>query len=139
MFDWTKDRMITNTEGAVALIANAVKRIQHGKLSVEQDGAILNIIEQFGENDDETEYRTIVDRYNKVKASRDANNLDFYVRSLSYHSHNFKIRILNSVIDVLTIENSIEDIENEDLIYRIAGGLGIFGWSVDCSSQAVTQ
>ncbi len=139
MFDWTKDKMITNTEGAIALIANAVKRIQHGKLSVAQDGAILNIIEQFGENDDEIEYRIIVDRYNKVKARRDANNLDFYVRSLSYHSYNFKIRILDSVVDVLMIENSVADIENEDLIYRIAGGLGVFDWSVECSSRAVIQ
>lgn len=139
MFDWTKDNIITNTEGAIALIANAVKRIQHGKLSVAQDGAILNIIEQFGENDDEIEYRIIVDRYNKVKARRDANNLDFYVRSLSYHSYNFKIRILDSVVDVLMIENSVADIENEDLIYRIAGGLGVFDWSVECSSRAVIQ
>ena len=45
MFDWTKNMMITSVEGAVALIANAVIRIQHGRLSAEQDSAILNIVE----------------------------------------------------------------------------------------------
>jgi hypothetical protein len=139
MFDWTKNMMITSVEGAVALIANAVIRIQHGRLSVEQDSAILNIVELFGRDNDEVEYSIIIDRYNKIKSSNDVNNIDFYVRSLSYYSHDFRIRILNSIVDVLMIENNITDIENEDLIYRIAGGLGIFGWSVDCSSQAVTQ
>ena len=74
MFDWTKNIMITSVEGAVALIANAVIRIQHGRLSIEQDSAILNIVELFGKNNDETEYSTIIDRYNKVKSSIDVNN-----------------------------------------------------------------
>ena len=139
MFDWTKNIMITSVEGAVALIANAVIRIQHGRLSIEQDSAILNIVELFGKNNDETEYSTIIDRYNKVKSSIDVNNIDFYVRSMSYYSLDFRIRILNSIVDVLMIENSIADIENEDLIYRIAGGLGIFDWSVEYSPQTIAQ
>ena len=137
MFDWTKNEMITSVEGAVALIANAVMRIQNRKLSVGQDGAILNIIEWFGEGEDEAQYCTIIDRYNKVKLSEDVNNIDFYVRSLSYHSRNFRIRILNCIVDVLMIENSIPDIEDKDLIYRIAGGLGILGWSIEGSPQTV--
>ena len=41
MFDWTKNEIITGVEGTIALIANAVIRVQHRKLSVGQDSAIL--------------------------------------------------------------------------------------------------
>ena len=90
-------------------------------------------MERLGESEDESRYHTIVDRYNKVKSSEDTNNIDFYVRSLSHYSRNFRIRILDNIVEVLMIENDITNMENEGLIYRIATGLGIFGWSIERS------